>query len=221
MKKLILLSLSLILFFCFLVSSSLSAAEKEDLVVADFESYPNNLGGELGVHGSLEPNWDDKTAPFSGIYGPDTPGYLAENVHGGRQSFRLVNALGAKSQESWGSLGIDMGPVSDAASMPKKIEGRDVSNYKYLKFWVKGEKGGEHLEVIFRDARAMTYVPQVKHKVPDATMEWQEVIVPLDAIAKSVDLKALVQIGIAFGNDVGNGAGAIVYLDDFTFTNSK
>ncbi len=192
-----------------------------DLVIADFEKWPNNVGGQMGVYGSLEPKWEDKaTVPYSWVYAPDTVGYSKDNVHGGRQSFRLVNGLGAKAAESWGSFGMDMGMVTDAVPVPVKVDSKDVSQYKYLTFWVRGEKGGEHMEVTFRDANAISYMPQYNYKVPDATTSWQKIVVPLDKIKGKVDLTALDNISIAFGPDVSNEKGDAVYIDDFIFTNN-
>lgn len=192
-----------------------------DLVIADFEKWPNNLGGQMGVYGSLEPKWEDKaTVPYSWVYEPGVPSYSKDKVHGGRQSFRLVNGLGANAAESWGSFGMDMGRVTDAVPVPVKVESKDVSGYKYLTFWVRGEKGGEHMEVTFRDANAVSYMPQYKYPVADATSAWQRVVIPLDKIKGKVDLTALDNISIAFGPDVGNEKGATIYLDDFGFTNN-
>lgn len=192
-------------------------AEENMLVVADFESHPNNLGGEVGVYGSLEPNWDDKVNPQSWYYGPTTAGYDAKNVHGGKQSFRLVNALGAKKNESWGSFSLSLGPVTDATTTPVKVESKDVTKYKNLTLWVKGEKGGEKMEIIFRDSHAPSYMPQLKYKILDVTTEWKKITVPLEELQK-LDLKSLDNVGIAFGPDVKNEPGAIVYIDDVAFT---
>lgn len=219
--KVIALLLGLTLTFIVVFSGEALCAGNE-LVIADFEKWPNNVGGQMGVYGSLEPNWNDKAkVPYSWVYEPSTPGYSKDNVHSGKQSFRLVNALGTKPEESWGSLGIDLGPVVDAVPVPVKIKSKDVSGYKYLVFWVKGEKGGEHMEVTFRDANAVSYMPQFRYKVPDATTTWQKVIIPLDKIKDEVDITALDTISIAFGPDVENEKGATVYLDDFVFGDNQ
>ncbi|MBN2190223.1 MAG: hypothetical protein JW728_03335 [Candidatus Aureabacteria bacterium] len=197
-------------------------AEETELFVADFEGWPNNLGGEIGVYGSLEPNWEEKdTVPYSWVYEPACAGYSVENIHDGKQSFRLVNAMGSKPSESWGSFSMNMGPTLDLTTMPITVDSKDVSAYKYFTFWVKGENGGEHIQILFRDANALNYMPQVKYSVPDATKEWKKVIVPLDEIKKKVDLKHLDNVGIAFGPDVGNTKGDTIYIDSFVFTNNE
>jgi hypothetical protein len=192
-----------------------------ELLIADFEGWPNNVGGEVGVYGSLEPDWDEmRTTPYSWVYEAITPGYNSDNVHRGQQSFRLVTGLGAKPGMAWGSFAMDLGPTTDLTVTPKRVESLDVSGYKYLTFWVKGEKGSEKMELLVRDAHALNYMPQIKRKLPDLTTEWQKVVVPLEEFSGKIDLTQLDNIGIAFGLDVGNMLGEIAYIDDFIFTNS-
>lgn len=194
----------------------------DSVMIADFEGWPNSLGGEMGVYGSLEPDWDKmQRVPYSWVYETITPGYSSENVHDGRQSFRLVNALGIKPDETWGSFAMDLGPTTDLTVIPKKVESFDASNYEYLTFWLKGDKGEEKVELLIRDAHALNYMPQVKHKLPDATTEWQKIVVPLDQFKVRVDLTAIDNIGLAFGPDVGNMKGDTIYVDTFMFTNSR
>jgi len=196
--------------------------ETDSVLIADFEGWPNNLGGEVGVYGSLEPNWDDiASVPYSWVYESITPGYDLKNVHGGKQSFRLVNGLGLKPEETWGSFAMDLGPTTDLTVIPKRVDSFDASSFKYITFWARGEKGGERMQILMRDAHALNYMPQVKHKLPDATVEWQKVVVPLEQFSGKLDFTALDNIGIAFGRDVGNLRGEIVYLDEFMLTNSE
>ena len=196
-------------------------AEGTEILIADFEGWPNNLGGEMGVYGSLEPDWDNVAAvPYSWVYETITPGYDPKNVHGGRQSFRLVNCLGAKPELTWGSFAMDLGPTLDLTVVPKRVKSLDVSGYEYFTFWAKGEKGGEKMELLIRDAHALNYMPQVKYKLPNLTTEWQKIVVPLRGISGGIDLARLDNIGIAFGKDVSNTEGSIAYIDDFLFTNN-
>lgn len=198
------------------------APAAQETIIADFEGWPNNLGGEIGVYGSLEPNWDDiATVPYSWVYEPVTPGYNPANVHSGKQSFRLVNGLGLKPEITWGSFAMDLGPTTDLTVMPKKVESFNASGFKYITFWVKGEKGGEKMEFVGRDTHALNYMPQAKYKLPDATTEWQKITIPLSEISGKVDATALDNIGLAFGKDVGNVKGEVIYLDDFAFTNTQ
>jgi len=197
----------------------ITGAEQPDLFITDFEKHPNNLGGEIGLFGAAEPDWNNKNQPYSWYYTPQVKGYKKENLVSGQQSFRLVNGNGPVSNVGWASLGIDLGPVIDPEMTPVKIKPLDVSGYKYLSFWAKGERGGERLRVIFRDASATTYTPEHLYDIKEPlTAGWKRIVVPLDEI-DGVDLKNLVHIGLSFGEDVGNKLGTIIYLDDFAFTN--
>ena len=226
MKKIVFLAVffvvSAVLFSPLVMAQEEEALEIVDVVIADFEGWPNNLGGEIGVYGALEPDWDDITSiPYSWVYEPITPEYDSMNVQSGKQAFRLVNGLGLKTELAWGSFAMDLGPVTDLTVIPKKVESFDASDWGYLTFWVKGDKGGEKMELVIRDAHALNYMPQVKYKLPDATTEWQKVAVSLEQFKGQIDLTALDNIGLAFGRDVGNLKGEVVYIDNFAFTTSE
>jgi hypothetical protein len=176
----------------------------------------------MGVYGSLSPEWSKKaTVPYSWVYEKKTPGYDVLNVKEGKQSFRLVHGLGADPDCSWGSFGMDLGKTIDLTVEPKKVRSVDASEYKYLVFWVKGEKGGEHADVSFRDADSISYMPQATYEIPVITNEWQKVVIPLSEIEDMVDTSQLVHIGLAFGADVGNEPGDTIYIDDFMLTDTK
>lgn len=199
----------------------LQAKAEGDVIIADFETWPDNLGGEIGVFGSLEPDWEKvNQQPVSWVYEVTSLNYSPDNVHSGKNSFRLVNSVGIKPEYTWGSFSMDMGPTTDITAVPKKIESFDASGYKYLVFWVRGAKGGEKMELLVRDAHALNYSPQVKYKLADATAEWQKITIPLSEISGKADLTKLDNIGIAFGKDAGNMTGDTIYLDDFAFTNN-
>ena len=203
------------------VGGPLAESAEGDLIIADFEGWPNNLSGEVGVYGALEPDWEKvNQQPVSWVYEVTSLNYAPENVHAGKNSFRLVNGLGLKPEYTWGSFSMDLGPTTDITAVPKKVESLDASAYKYVVFWVKGEKGGEKMELLIRDAHALNYSPQVKYKLPDASTEWKKVVVPLSDISGKVDITKLDNIGVAFGKDVGNLTGDTIYIDDFAFTNN-
>jgi hypothetical protein len=194
---------------------------QEDLLITDFEKHPNYLGGQVGVYGAGEPDWSNKEEPYSWYYTPEVKGYKKENVVSGQQSFRLVNGNSPKTDAGWASFGLDLGPVIDATAFPIEIKSLDVTGYKYLSFWAKGEKGGEKLKVNFRDARAVSYNPQYQYEIKEPlTTEWKRIIVPLNSVY-NVDFENLVHVGLAFGEDLDNELGTIIYVDDFAFTNNR
>ena len=90
-----------------------------------------------------------------------------------------------------------------------------------LTFWVKGTQGGEKMTLQFRDSNSLNYMPQSTYnKLPVITTEWQKVVVPLSEL-KGIDISALDMAGAAFGKDVGNMRGEVVYVDDFMLSNQE
>ncbi len=216
MKKM----LALFMFLVLVWSVGTIGFAEEDLIITDFEKHPNCLGGQVGVYGAGSPNWSNTEEPYSWYYTPEVKNYKKENVVSGKQSFRLVNGNSPDSDVGWASFGLDLGPILDASVVPIKVEPLDVSGYKYLVFWAKTELGGEKLLVNFRDARSITYMPQFQYKVKKPlTVKWQRITVPLKDVY-NVDFKSLVHTGLAFGEDASNEMGAIIYIDDFAFSNN-
>jgi len=196
--------------------------EPENIVVADFESYPNNLGGNVGVFGAAEPDWDNRDVPHGWYYNKQTPGYSKKNVHGGEQSFLCVNGY-SRERVRWATFSLDLGKLVNAEVIPVKIKSLNVSNYPSLVLWVKGDRGGEKFNVFFRDAHAQDYFPQVSiAPVPNGlTTEWTKIVIPLSLVKDYIDLTVLDQIGLEFGANFGNAEGNIFYVDDVHFSKSE
>jgi len=192
--------------------------EEERVIIADFEAHPNRLGGDVGVYGDGEPNWDKQGVPHSWYYEASAPDYSVDNVAEGLQSFRLINGEKGLSQK-WASFNMNLGPTLDSRVTPIKIRPLNVSSYNKLVFWVKGAHGGEQFRVIFRDAHAPDYLPQARvNPMPDgATTQWSTVEIPLSKINWQVDLKSLVSVGLEFGQNIGNRQGAMLFIDNFMF----
>jgi hypothetical protein len=200
----------------------------EDLLISHFEGHPNCLCGAASVYGDGEPDWDAIQAagfeqPYSWYYEPGKPAYDKINVHTGWQSFRLVNAgsMCRSQTQGWASLGMDLGPVLDETGKTRPLDAR---NYRALAFWAKTDnENGANLKVFFRDAHASSLMPQVTvaPNPPTVTGQWQRFMVDLETIGNHVDLEALVHAGVAFGADVGNPPGTVLYLDDMAFLARK
>lgn len=192
--------------------------QPETVMIADFESHPNNLKGEIGVFGDGEPDWGRVSIPHSWYYDNKAADFDPGNIFAGQQSFLIVN--GEKGlKNGWASFSMNLGPVIDSTVTPIKVQAINVSSYQKLVFMVKGAKGGEKFSVIFRDAKAPDYMPQARVvPLPEgAPKQWVKVEVPLSKISWQVDLKNLMTLGIEFGANVGNRQGAMIFLDDFRF----
>lgn len=199
-------------------SAKVISLKPGDILIADFEGHPNCLNGEVGVYGDGEPDWSKPDDPHSWYLEPHLKDYKKSNVHSGAQCFRLVNGQKGVSKR-WASFGVDLGPDVDISMIPKKVKSLDISKFKYLVFWVKGEKGGEKFKVLFRDSHAPSYMPQAKiNPFPKGcSTKWQQVVILLSEIKNSVDLKSMDHVGLEFGSNVGNPKLAIFYVDDFAF----
>jgi len=105
----------------------------------------------------------------------------------------------------------------------------DISQYKYLTFWVKGEKGDEKFKIGAADKTQAetddsvkspqevgTYLPKGK-----ITTEWQQAVVPVEEWF--VDWHLMHSISFCFEGDIfDNGIGSgIVYIDEVEMRKTK
>jgi hypothetical protein len=135
------------------------------LVVWDFNrSLVNPLGGEYNVFGS-SPSWARTYLDSSGRRG--------NSGH----SLRIT-----AHRESKGFCGVwfDFRPQN---KIPQSF--LDASGYRYLRFWVKGEKGGEAFDIMLKDDTWRKHEdtnptrPLHAYLAKGAATDWQEVLIPL------------------------------------------
>ena len=94
----------------------------------------------------------------------------------------------------------------------------NAKGYRYLSFWVRGEKGGERFQIQFADRRWIEKEDSVRIGSITAllkgrvTTEWQEVLIPLHGIDE-VELRELG--GITFLFDIPGDH--TIYIDDVAF----
>ncbi|MBU1078023.1 MAG: CIA30 family protein, partial [Spirochaetes bacterium] len=100
----------------------------------------------------------------------------------------------------------------------------DVSKYKSLTLWVKGEHGGENFkiggadqtyETIGDSAKSeniWTYLPEKK-----ITTQWQKLVIPLDSIF--IEWSMLASISFCFETELyeSGASKGIVYIDHIQF----
>ena len=100
----------------------------------------------------------------------------------------------------------------------------DVSEYKYISMWVRGETGDENFVVSLADKRWEKLGDSLKSKnvtaysdKPSLGTEWQKIQIPLDVY--NLQLKELASLAIGFESSCfsgGAGKGG-VYVDDIAF----
>ncbi len=100
----------------------------------------------------------------------------------------------------------------------------NVSKFKKLTFWVKGEKGGEKFKLGIADQSFEQQGDSAKSESIDnylpkkkITTKWQKAVIPLDDIF--VEWSMLASISICFETDLyENGAAkGTIYIDDIQF----
>jgi len=177
----------------------------------------------------------------------DTMDDLSKNSLGGRNSTYLQapsRAAFTKAEEygkNGGGLKItydlknEGGPRGDGGFcgfytlVKKGTDGYlDGSPYKYLTFWVKGDKGDEKFKVGVADKMYETMDDSVKSQeiskylpAGRVTTDWQMAVVPVEDFF--VDWKLIASISICFEHDTfDNGAGAgVVYIDEIALRKDR
>ncbi|HOW28518.1 MAG TPA: carbohydrate binding domain-containing protein [Elusimicrobiota bacterium] len=92
------------------------------------------------------------------------------------------------------------------------LKGMNVSQYRYLSFSLKGNKGGENFEVGLRDTAGQEKKFPVA-KFADVSSQWQQILIPLSDFA-GLNLSSLDNINFGFTGDKGFG---MVYIDNLSF----
>ncbi len=177
------------------------------LVVSDFESMEIAFGGSLGVYGGAEPNWDDP-GPKSWFVMPGEPGYGTEWVHTGRQSFRIK---WKPDVVDWASFAILLGPFFEGQARPKPA---DLSAFRTLTFWARGEKGGEEFQFVARSASAADLQPDLKGRTYRANPEWTRYEIDLQELFG--ENRRIEMVGLRPGRlPLDRGT---IYTDDWSLT---
>jgi hypothetical protein len=166
---------------------SLSELHAQDppraLMIWDFNrSLVNPLGGEYSVFGS-RPSWARTYL--------DPSARLGNSGH----SLRIT-----AHRESRGFCGVwfDFHPQNRISQ-----SFLDASGYRYLRFWIRGEKGGEDFDITLKDDTWRKHEdtnptrPLHAYLARGATTDWQEVLVPLSDF-KGLDSHKLVNLVFLF-----------------------
>jgi len=161
---------------------------------------PNDLGGNAGIY---DPNPDDPTETCSESYDRDGKE--------GAYALRLVYDRGGSSYCGYWSK-----TKSDES-------GRDLSGFAGgdLKFWLKGEVGGEKFKVELHHQGDSAPWPEVQLTAcadfgSGAPTTYQEVTMPLASFA-GLDLSKVTELVITFDQSPNSGT---VYIDKIRFAKS-
>lgn len=163
---------TVILCACFALSAVGARGQQppSSLVIWDFNrSLTNPFGGQYNSY-SREPSWArtylDSDVPLAPTGKPWSKHSLRITAH----------------REAAGFCGVWFAFKPAPAPTEPFL---DASRFKYLSFWVKGQKGGEDFDIALADDSALTNedakvgVPLSAYLPAGATKSWQEVLIPL------------------------------------------
>lgn len=159
-------------------------AMASELMIADFnKGYPPNLlAGEIFTFGHLaSESWCASS-------------FSSKNLKGKGKSCRIEFEVHPGGGAGWGM----------------SLEGKDISRYKYLSFWIKGKAVYGDFRLMLRDKNFVTETVNLSRFVT-LNKKWQKVVIPFKAYRK-IDYVAMDSIVILF--DERNKKGTI-YVDDF------
>jgi hypothetical protein len=172
------------------------------LVIWDFDhSLTNTLGGQYNVYGRL-PSWS-RTYSDAEVSLPSS-----------RHSLRIT-----AHREEQGYCGIWFEFKASSASPGDTL---DASAYRYLSFWILGEKGGEDFDITLKDDTWKKHEDQNptvslhSYLGGGASTSWQQVSIPLGDF-EGLNLHRLVTLVLSF-NTVSDQR---LHLDRMTFELAK
>ena len=183
--------------YSFEVSAEASAPPNFVLVLDDFNdgAKPNNLGGGSGV-------FENNATCSDSIYNGNQ-----DNVYG-REGYSLKLNYNVTNPDSYSGYW-------------SALNGMDLSNYKYVSFWVKGEVGGEIFKVELKNnsaSRNKAYVYLTDYLNIGIASHWQKVLIPLRAFANLGDWTNMKEFCITFENSANElHPSGTVYVDDIIF----
>lgn len=170
------------------------------LLVWNFDQgVVNGRGGQYNVY-AREPSWA-RTYLDPSVHRPSSGHSLRVTVHREAQGFC--------------GLWLDFYPRS---AVPRRF--LDASPYRFLSFWIKGQKGGEDFDLQLADSTGQQHEdatrPLHAYLRRGVTTEWQEVLIPL-ADFRGLDLRQLVQVTLNFTTP----GDYRFYLEDVAFKSEK
>jgi hypothetical protein len=165
------------------------------LVVADFDSgtKPNNIGGDFGA-------WDKDPMDFTQTC---------------IESFNTTETRTGKGFCMRIDYDVDS-PNTAYNGFWMKLNGTDVSAYKTLSFWVKGDKK-RGFTPLFKIELKNNKGEDGRYYVTGVTDKWQKIEIPLTKIAGISDFKNMKEFVIVFEDWRSPVKEGTIYLDDVAF----
>jgi len=180
----------------FVTTKRETAKAKEGvLLVADFDtgSKPNSVGGDFG-------SWNKDAQDFSqGCFDSFIPTIKHGDTGYSLQLMYDVASENAAYNGFW-----------------MKLNGINISDYKELSFWVKGDAERGFTRV-FKVELKNTKNNVGTYYVTDVSPEWKEVVIPLNKFSGINDLSSMYEFTIVFEDRIATKREGAIYIDDIAF----
>ena len=179
-----------------LLVAATSAASAATLLVDDFNrgEKPNALGGDYGAWNKDESDPTQKCA----------------------NSFDKPNAYGGAGYALKLDYDVDSpNPAYNGFWM--KLQGTNVTGYKSLVLYVKGDAGRGYTAQIKLELKNGSEVG--KYLLKGLTDDWQQVSIPLKEFAGLSDLSGLTEFVVVFDDLTSTKKVGTIYLDEISFEN--
>ncbi len=165
------------------------------LLVADFDSgtKPNNIGGDFGA-------WSKDPIDFTqGCF----DSFISTIRHGDTgYSVQLMYDVASDN------------PAYSGFWM--QLNGIDLSAYKKLSFWVKGDELRGYSKV-FKIELKNKQNNVGKYYFTDVTDQWKNVVISLDKFTELQDLASMEELVIVFEDRIATKKEGAIYIDDIAF----
>lgn len=171
------------------------AADDKELVIADFNTgdKPNNIGGDLGA-------WDKD---------PN------DETQGCKMSFASDDALGDKAGYSV-QLDYDVDSPNPAYNgFWMKLNGEDLSAYKTLNFYIKGDAKAGYSKRVKLELKDMSNKPS-PYMVSGISDKWQKISIPFEKFRRITDWKKMNELVFVFDDINSRPKSGTVYIDQVT-----
>ncbi|MCM8798493.1 MAG: hypothetical protein NC821_03390 [Candidatus Omnitrophica bacterium] len=186
-----------------LAKPKLTLTREGALVVADFDTCkkPNNVGGDFGA-------WNKDPSDFTqGCF----DSFVSTIKHGDEGcSIQLMYDVDSPN------------PAYNGFWM--KLQGIDISDYKALSFWVKGDEMRGFTKVFKVELKNTKFSwdrPSAgnmgRYYVTEVTKDWKEIVIPLDKFAGLEDKTSLAEFTIVFEDRIATKKEGAIYIDDIAF----